>query len=156
MENKIYFAMFKTNYRLARYFKCICFLILLCSAKFSFAEVIQIEITDDEAFSIEVARINVGDTINWLPNNEGHNVAFFAGPDMTSLPESSEMDANYSVMFDRSGMYLYGCTPHANNGMIGLIVVGNDFHNLNVIKQVHLSSVAKSVLDRLLKSALAQ
>ena len=83
-------------------------------------------------------------------------MAFFAGPDMTSLPESSEMDADYSVVFNRSGMYLYGCTPHANNGMIGLIVVGNDFHNLNVIKQVRLSSVAKSVLDRLLKSALAQ
>ena len=107
MENKIYFAMFNTIYHLARYFKFICFKIMLCYENFCFAEVIQIEITDDEAFSIEVARVNVGDTINWLPNNEGHNVAFLAGPDMTSLPESSEMDADYSVVFDRFGMYLF-------------------------------------------------
>lgn len=52
------------------------------------AEVIQIEFTENDSYSVEVARIDVGDTIEWLPVNEGHNVEFFAGPDMKSLPKN--------------------------------------------------------------------
>ena len=91
---------------------------------------IQIEFTEDDSYSIEVARIEVGDTIKWLPKNEGHNVEFLAGPNMNSLPKKSELNAFYSVTFRLPGIYLYQCTPHGNMGMLGLIVVGNDFHNL--------------------------
>ena len=65
---------------------------------------------------------------------------------MTSLPIGSEIDTDHSVIFDKSGIYFYGCTPHANTGMIGLVVVGDDLHNLEGIKNIQLSVVAKSVL----------
>jgi len=117
------------------------------------AEVIQIEFTENDSYSVEVARIDVGDTIEWLPVNEGHNVEFFAGPDMKSLPKKSEIDEVYSVVFENSGVYLYGCTPHSNMGMLGLIVVGNDFHNIEEIKKIEVSRVASSVLKRLIDIA---
>ena len=72
---------------------------------------------------------------------------------MTSLPKGSEIDADHAVVFNKSGIYLYGCTPHANTGMIGLVVVGGDLHNLEGIKNTQLSVVAKSVLERLLRTA---
>ena len=46
------------------------------SSRFSFAETIQIAFTTDDSYSVEVAKINVGDTIEWSPKNEGHNVEF--------------------------------------------------------------------------------
>ena len=123
------------------------------SSKLSFAETIQIYFTPDDSYSIEVAKIDVGDTIEWLPKNEGHNVEFLAGPKMNSLPTKSEIDEVHSVVFTVPGVYLYGCTPHGNMGMIGLIIVGNDFHNLEKIKNIELPLVATSVLKRLIRIA---
>ena len=125
----------------------------LMLAKAAFAKTIQIEFTEDDSYSIEVVHINIGDTIEWLPKNEGHNVEFFAGPNMNSLPLTSEIDEIHSVVFKVPGVYLYGCTPHADMGMLGLIVVGNDLHNLEAIKSIQLSRVAKSVLQRFIEKA---
>ena len=32
-------------------------------------------------YSEDIARIDVGDTITWVPTSKGHNVHFIAGPD---------------------------------------------------------------------------
>ena len=121
--------------------------------KKAIAEVIQIEFTQFDTFSIEVANIGVGDTVEWLPKNKGHNVEFLAGPDMADLPPKSNMNEFHSVLFERPGVYLYGCTPHLNMGMLGLIVVGNDLHNINEIGNTNLPDVAKSVLMNLIRDA---
>ena len=125
----------------------------LTFSNFSSAETIQILFTEDDSYSIEVAHIAVGDTIKWLPKNEGHNVEFLAGPKMSSLPAKSKIDESHSVIFNLPGVYLYGCTPHGNMGMLGLVIVGNDLHNLESIKKIQLSPVATSVLKRLIKIA---
>ena len=122
-------------------------------AKQAIAEVIQIEFTQFDTFSIEVANIGVGDTVEWLPKNKGHNVEFLAGPDMADLPPKSNMNEFHSVLFERPGVYLYGCTPHLNMGMLGLIVVGNDLHNIDEIGNTDLPIVAKSVLMSLIQDA---
>ena len=122
-------------------------------AKQAMAEVIQIEFTQFDTFSIEVANIGVGDTVEWLPKNKGHNVEFLAGPDMADLPPKSNMNEFHSVLFERPGVYLYGCTPHLNMGMLGLVVVGNDLHNINEIENIDLPNVAKSVLMSLIRDA---
>ena len=123
------------------------------SSKFAFAETIQIDFTADDSYSIEVAKIDVGDTIEWLPKNEGHNVEFLGGPDFNFLPVKSDLNAFYSVTFNFPGVYLYHCTPHGNMGMLGLVIVGDDFHNLKDIEGIELSRVAKSVLQRLIRIA---
>lgn len=136
--------------RILPIFSIVIFLII---SKVSPAETIKIEFTEDDSYSIEVAHIDVGDTIEWLPKNEGHNVEFLAGPKINSLPTKSEIDKVHSVVFKVPGVYLYGCTPHRNMGMLGLIIVGNDFHNLEKIKNIQLSHVATSVLKRLIRIA---
>ena len=84
---------------------------------------------------------------------KGHNVEFLAGPDMDSLPNNSKINEFHSILFKTPGVYLYGCSPHLNMGMLGLIVVDNDFHNLEDVNKVELSYVANSVVDRLIKIA---
>ena len=118
------------------------------------AETIQIEFTENDTYSLEVAKINVGDKIEWLPKNKGHNVEFLAGPDMNDLPPKSKLNSSHSVIFELPGVYLYQCTPHGNMGMLGLVVVENDFHNLQNLNEIKLSRVATSVLKRLTKKAL--
>lgn len=129
------------------------FINLVVVSKITAAETIEIEFTEDDSYSIEVAFIDVGDTIEWLPKNEGHNVEFLVGPNMNTLPNNSKMNEFHSVLFTTPGIYLYGCTPHLNMGMLGLIIVGKDFHNLEKVNEVELSFVANSVLGRLIKIA---
>ena len=129
------------------------FSLIFLSLKVVVADNLKIEFTADDSYSIEVAKIGVGETIEWLPTSKGHNVEFLAGPNMESLPEKSDLDVNHSVTFALPGVYLYQCTPHGNMGMLGLIVVGNNFNNLDKIEEVELSHVAKSVLQRLIRVA---
>ena len=125
---------------------------LLVFSYTGYAKTIQIDFTPYETYSIEVAHIDVGDTIEWLPNVD-HNVEFLGGPDMNSLPEKSKFNVSYSVNFNTPGVYLYHCTPHGNMGMLGLVIVGNNFNNLKDIEEIELSSVAKSVLQKLIKNS---
>ena len=114
-----------------------------------YAKTIQIDFTPYDSFSIEVAHIDVGDSIEWSPNTD-HNVEFLGGPNMNSLPEKSKFNVSYLVNFDLPGVYLYQCTPHGNSGMLGLVVVGNNLKNLKEIEDIELSPIAKSVLQRLI------
>ena len=137
-----------------RVLKTLFFIItVLTVAEVVLAKTIQIEFTEDDSYSIEVVRIDIGDTIEWLPKNKGHNVEFLIGPKMNSLPVKSKIDERHSVVFTIPGVYLYGCTPHANMGMLGLIIVGNDFHNIEKLKEIELPRVATSVLKRLIRIA---
>ena len=128
------------------------FFLYLLSWQVVVADTVKIEFTADDSYSIEVANIGVGDTIEWLPKNEGHNVEFLAGPNMEALPENSDLNVRHAITFNLPGVYLYQCTPHGNMGMLGLVIVGSDFHNLKEINKLELSSTAKSVLQRLIKT----
>ena len=83
------------------------FFLILLSLKVVGADTVKIEFTADDSYSIEVAKIGVGDTIEWLPKNEGHNVEFLAGPNMEALPENSDLNVRYAITFDLPGVYLY-------------------------------------------------
>ena len=135
----------------------LCFCVpVFASSGAAVAKVTKIEFTEFDTYSSEIIHINVGDSVEWLPTNEGHNVEFIMTPTMVSLPEKSKMNEPYSMIFQEAGIYVYGCTPHLNTGMLGLIVVGNDFHNIEDISEIKLSPVANSVLKRLAKKAKSQ
>ena len=110
-------------------------LTFLTFARLTLAETVRIEFTDQDSYSIEVAKIDVGDTIEWLPTNKGHNVEFLAGPKLNTLSRKSEIDAFHSVVFKHPGVYLYQCTPHGNMGMLGLIIVGKRFSQFRKYKE---------------------
>jgi len=75
-------------------------------------------------YSEDISRIEVGDTITWLPTSKGHNVEFIAGPDGWDAPKKSKLSKEYTYTFDTPGVYLYQCTPHKSMGMIAIVVVG--------------------------------
>ena len=102
-------------------------------------------------YSEDIARIDVGDTITWVPTSKGHNVHFIAGPEGWDKPKKSKNNKEVALTFDTPGIYLYQCTPHASMGMIALIVVGDDTSNLDALKKAKVRGKSKKKLKSLIQ-----
>ena len=85
-------------------------------------------------YSQDIARIDVGDTITWTPEDKGHNVEFIAGPDGWDAPRKSKLSKEVAITFDTPGVYLYQCTPHKSMGMIAIVVVGDGDNDVSKAK----------------------
>ena len=94
-------------------------------------------------YSLEVAKIDAGQSIKWVAKDKGHNVEMIKGPDGASLPKKSKLNEDVTIKFDTPGIYLYKCTPHVGMGMIGLVVVGGDTSNKDAIMKVKLGGKSK-------------
>ena len=101
-------------------------------------------------YSTEIAKIDSGDTITWIPKDKGHNVEIIKGPKGVKLPKKSKINREYSYKFDTPGMYLYWWTPHKSMGMIGIVVVGDDISNKSSISKVRVLGKSKKKLKKLL------
>lgn len=82
------------------------------------------------AYSEDITRIDVGDTVTWVPTSKGHNVEFVAGPEGWDAPKKSKNNKEVAITFDIPGIYFYQCSPHKGMGMIAFVVVGDDTSNL--------------------------
>ena len=123
----------------------------------SFAENTTIEMLNkldkrNMIFSKEIVRINLGDTVFWKATDKGHNVEFIM---KGGVPEGIEKfkskvgkDAEYT--FSIPGIYAYWCTPHKTMGMIGFIIVDNDFSNIDSIKKIKFLGKSKKIASILL------
>ncbi len=85
-------------------------------------------------YSEDIARIEVGDTITWVPTSKGHNVEFIAGPDDWKAPRKSKLNKEVEMTFDTPGVYVYQCSPHKTMGMIGIVVVGDGDNDVSKAK----------------------
>ena len=101
-------------------------------------------------YSEDIARIDVGDTITWVPTSKGHNVEFVAGPDGWDIPKKSKNNKEIAITFDTPGIYMYQCTPHKSMGMIALVVVGEDTSNKDAIAKAKAMGKSKKKLKELL------
>ena len=99
-------------------------------------------------YSEDNARIDVGDTITWLPTSKGHNVEFIAGPDGWDAPRKSKLGKEVEMTFDTPGVYLYQCSPHKTMGMIAIVVVGDGDNDISKAK---VKGKSKKKLKALLK-----
>jgi len=99
-------------------------------------------------YSEEIARVDVGDTITWVPTDKGHNVEMIASPNDMKL--KSKNGKEVQVTFDAPGIYYYWCTPHKGMGMIGLVVVGGDTSNKDQIAKAKAMGKSKKKLKKLL------
>jgi pseudoazurin len=102
-------------------------------------------------YSEDISRIDVGDTITWVPTTKGHNVHFLAGPDGWDIPKKSKFNKEVSITFDTPGIYYYQCTPHKSMGMIALVVVGGDTSNKEAIAKIRAMGKSKKKLKALLE-----
>ena len=140
--------------------KALAFIIAVFSLVFvssmAYAETITIDMLnkrDDGAkmvYSQDIARVAVGDTINWVPTSKGHNVEFVAGPEGWDKPKKSKNNKEVSITFDVPGIYFYQCTPHKGMGMIALVVVGGDISNKDSIAKIKALGKSKKKLKALL------
>ena len=101
-----------------------------------------------QVYSEEVARIDVGDTITWVPTNKGHNIEMVASPNNMKL--RSKNNKEVQITFEVPGIYYYWCTPHKGMGMIGLVVVGDDTSNKDQIAKAKAIGKSKKKLKKLL------
>jgi len=95
-------------------------------------------------------QIEVGDTVNFIPTDKGHNAEVIK--DM--FPEGGtefkgKINEAISVTFDVAGAYGYKCAPHFAMGMVGLIVVGEDPANLDAITNAKGPKKAKDAFAEL-------
>ena len=101
-------------------------------------------------YSEDISRIDVGDSITWLPTSKGHNVEFIAGPDGWDAPKKSKLSKEVTITFDTPGVYLYQCTPHKSMGMIAIVVVGDGDNDVSKAKVKGKSKKKlKSLLEQL-------
>jgi len=99
-------------------------------------------------YGTDIARVEVGTSITWIPAQKGHNVEFIAGPDGWDMPKKSKVNKEVTITFDTPGVYLYQCTPHATMGMIALVVVGDGDNDVSKAK---VRGKSKRKLKELLK-----
>lgn len=90
-------------------------------------------------FDPEEIEINVGDTVEWIARSAGHNVTSHPdaspkceNPDGAEPFTSYEGDDHFAIMevderfqheFTVPGEYVYVCTPHAGQEMVGTVIV---------------------------------
>ena len=102
-------------------------------------------------FEPAVLKVNVGDTVHFMPTDMAHNSESVEG----LTPEGSvtwqgAMNEEISVTLDKEGIYIYQCLPHSQLAMVGVIVAGEPT-NLAEIKEkvVDYSSGFVTNKDRL-------
>jgi len=119
-----------------------------------FAADMEIEMLNKDAegnrmvFSEELARVDVGDTITWVPTSKGHNVEIVSSPNKMKF--KSKNNKKVKITFETPGIYYYICTPHKGMGMIGLVVVGGDVSNKAQIAKAKAVGKSKKKLKKLL------
>ncbi|MEO0443094.1 MAG: pseudoazurin [Pseudomonadota bacterium] len=76
-------------------------------------------------FEPAVLKVEVGDTVTFLPTDFAHNSESIAGliPE-GATPWKGELSQKVTVTIDKEGVYIYQCLPHAIMAMIGIIVAG--------------------------------
>ena len=96
-----------------------------------------------------------GDTVKFVPTDKSHNAETIKG----MIPEGAEsfkgkMNEEFTVTFDKDGVYGVKCAPHYGMGMVALIVVGQPV-NADEAKAVKQTGKAKAAFAELFGQAVA-
>ena len=138
--------------------KALLLTVIFLSSLFSgsvFAKTVEVEMLNRSGknimvFSKRVVNINSGDNIFWKSTDKGHNVEFVTVPDgVKGFKSKIGKNANYT--FTKPGVYLYQCTPHKMMGMIGIVIVDDDYKNLDLVKKTKMIGKSKKILKQLTK-----
>lgn len=94
-------------------------------------------------FSPSFLHIEPGDTVTFIPIDKGHNAETI----LDMIPEQAatwkgKTDEQFTVTLTEPGLYGFKCMPHFAMGMVGLIQVGDDRHNLTELMNVRLPGKA--------------
>ena len=88
-------------------------------------------------FEPAVLKILPGDSVTFEATDAAHNSASISGMIPPGAKEwNGDLSKDITVTFDIEGVYAYQCTPHAMMAMVGIIEVGNNQSNLEIIKTI--------------------
>ena len=86
-------------------------------------------------FEPALLTVKRGDSVTFVATDLSHNSASIEGMiPQGAVPWSGKMNEDVTVIFDKEGVYVYQCTPHAMMAMVGVINVGNSKENLKTVK----------------------
>jgi pseudoazurin len=93
--------------------------------------------------------VDPGDSVTFVATDLSHNSASIEGmiPE-GAVPWSGKMSEDVTVTFDKTGIYVYQCTPHAMMAMVGVINVGDTKENLTSIKAAALVKKTSFVTNK--------
>lgn len=133
------------------YITCLLFPLSGYSAEFQ-VQMLSQKANNRMIYTPTVIKVGVGDTVKWVASDEMHNVAFIKGGVPKNVnPFSSRLNEDTEYTFTIPGIYAYKCQPYYGVGMIGFVIVGNDYHNLNRVKGLRYPGKAKVVANTVLK-----
>jgi pseudoazurin len=94
-------------------------------------------------FEPEFLKVNVGDTVKFVPTTKGHNAE--AIPDL--WPEGAgefkgKLNEEIVLTIEKPGIYGIKCLPHYPMGMIALIVAGDELPNKDQLESYKPTSTA--------------
>merc|ERR1712086_328334 len=100
-------------------------------------------------FEPALLTVDPGDKVTFVATDLSHNSASVEGmiPE-GAVPWSGKMSEDVTITFDKTGIYVYQCTPHAMMAMVGVINVGNTKENLRAIKAAALAKKASFVTNK--------
>ncbi|MBA83692.1 MAG: pseudoazurin [Rhodobacteraceae bacterium] len=121
---------------------------------------LNVDCSDTNALNVfepALLHVNIGDTVTFLATDPSHNSASKRGmiPE-GATPWNGAIDEELTVEFAVPGIYGHICVPHYEWGMVGLIVVGNNLHNLEAAKKVRHPGAARGNFRALLKKLETQ
>lgn len=92
--------------------------------------------------------IAAGDSVRIVPTDRGHNAESMRGlhPEGAE-PFKSRMNEEVTVTFDVAGAYGIQCLPHLSMGMVMLVVVDGDTHNIGDIEEARMPPKARERMD---------
>jgi predicted lipoprotein with Yx(FWY)xxD motif/plastocyanin len=79
-------------------------------------------------FDPETLEIDPGETVDFIWEADGHNVAVADQPDEATwngVADTQDEGYTHTHTFDIEGQYDYVCDPHEDAGMVGTVLVGN-------------------------------
>lgn len=106
-------------------------------------------------YAPELVEIAVGDTIEFKATDRGHNVDWMVVPEGAEVADIG-FNQDGSIIFTVPGIYTYRCTPHVGMGMVGVIVVGDDYANEAAALEERLPPRAKQKIEALIETAKAE
>lgn len=110
-------------------------------------------------FSPRLISIDAGQSVLFKATDRGHNSEAAKG----MIPEGVEpwkgkIGKDIEIRFDVPGFYGYVCTPHASQGMVGMVIVKGVglLNNLETARAVKHRGKAKAVFDEIWIEAESQ
>lgn len=99
-------------------------------------------------------KIQPGDTVKFISVDKGHNAETIKKMFPKDAKKfKSKISKDFEVTLDVEGAYAIKCTPHYSQGMVALIVVGDNPANLEEIKGVKVPKKAGKEFEELFAKA---